>query len=332
MIYKSELESLDYADVVILPKQTNVYSRDSVNLYMKNKVHHPIFCSPMRGIASPELIVHLGYLGGVGILHRFFEDEADRYNAIEYIGQFSYPFGISVGINNWEDELKLVDFAYALGVNYVCVDSANAHNKRVIDATYALCEHRNQHNMDFEVISGNVVTFEGAMELAKTGVDFMRIGIGNGWLCSTSNYTSIGMPSLTAIQECSRAKLYYPVKIIADGGVKSSGEAMKAFIWGSDAVMCGSLFGKALEANNGGVMYGMSSSRLQAEMGKQIKSNEGLVKEIPEDELRPLKEIYDELTYGLRSGLSYLNVEDINKIHQADIQYIEVGRNTLKNL
>jgi IMP dehydrogenase len=333
MIRKSDLIPLDYQDVVILPKHSTVKSRNDVNLVMAGRTHHPIFCAPMRGIASPELVIQLGYLGGVGILHRFFESEQDRFNAIERVGQYNHPFGIAIGINNWNDEMKFVEFAYALGTSFICIDSANAHNQRVIEATNKLASYKHKKNLDFQIIVGNVVTYRGALTLAENGANLIRVGIGSGGLCSTSNFTSIGCPSLTAIQDCAEIKAYYPnVGIIADGGVKSSGEAVKAFAWGADAVMCGSLFGKAIEANNGGVIYGMSSTKLQKEMFKEIKSNEGLVKQIPTEELRPLSEIYNEFTYGIRSGLSYLNIDDINNIHNETIEYIGVGRGTLKSL
>jgi IMP dehydrogenase len=333
MISKSELESLDFADVLLVPKHTDVFSRDDINFYVGGKGHHPVFCSPMKGIATPELITQLSYLGGVGLLHRFFETQEERYEAVDKISEYAYTFGVSIGINNWEDELNFVHYAYKHGAEYVVLDVANGNNQRTISATKELYNYRYDHFEEFEIITGNVVTLDGALKLAEAGANFIRVGIGSGGLCSTSNYTGIGMPMLTAIQDCAKVKTHYPdVKIIADGGIKSSGEAMKAFVWGGDWVMCGSLFGRAKEANNNGVMYGMSSSRLQKEMNKIVKSNEGLIREIPREEIKPLKEIYNEFVYNIKSGLSYLNVDDINKIHQADIQYIRTGNGTLKNL
>jgi IMP dehydrogenase len=333
MIYKSDLEPLDYSDVLLIPNQTDINSRDDINFYVGGKAHHPIFCSPMKGIATPELIIQLSFLGGIGLLHRFFENTEERYEAIDKISEYAYTFGVSIGINNWEEELDIVHYAYKHGAEYIILDTANGHNQRTISATKDLYDYRSENWKQFEIITGNTTTLIGATKLAEAGADFIRIGIGSGGLCSTSNYTGIGMPMLTAIQDCAKVRKDYPnTRIIADGGIKSSGEAVKALAFGSNYLMCGSLFGRSKEANNNGVMYGMASHKLQLEMNKKVKSNEGLIREIPKESIVPLKDIYNEFIYNIKSGLSYLNVDDINQIQEADIKYIRTGNGTLKNL
>ena len=112
--------------------------------------------------------------------------------------------------------------------------------------------------------------------------------------------------------------------MLADGGIYNPGRALKSLVWGADGVMIGSLFGRAKESENNGIIFGMSSYELQERMNKTKKSNEGAVTIIPKEEIRPLEEIFNEFTYGLQSGLSYLGIDDINKIHETEIEYIKV--------
>jgi IMP dehydrogenase len=166
----------------------------------------------------------------------------------------------------------------------------------------------------------------GCHKLSRAGADIIRINIGSGAQCLTSKSIGIGCPALTSIQSCAGNKSIFPnVKLIADGGIYNPGDALKALCFGADGVMIGSLFGRAKEANNNGVIYGMSSYKLQERMNKTKKSNEGTVTIIPKDEIKPFQEIWNEFIYGLKSGLSYLGCNDINNLHDIDIEYIKIN-------
>jgi len=332
MIIKSELEPLDYDDVLLVPEQSSINSRKDVNIFVTDKKYMPIFSAPMRGISNVPFIKELSRLGGIGILHRFFSTEAERLEAIIQLRGVS-NYGVSIGINQWKKELVYVKLAVENGAKFICIDTATGHMQRTINSVSSLNEYRKKSGLDFKIVSGNVATYEGAYHLAQAGSDFIRVGIGGGSVCATRGVTSVGIPDLTAIQDCSNIKNFYPnVKIIADGGIKNSGNAMKAFVFGADYVMIGSLFGKSKESNNGGIVHGMSSYKLQNEMGKHLRSNEGLVIQIPQEDIRPLKEIYEEFIWGLKSGLSYLDCSDINELHNQEITYIKTGNGTLKKL
>ena len=114
--------------------------------------------------------------------------------------------------------------------------------------------------------------------------------------------------------------------LIADGGIYTPGDGLKALAFGADALMIGSLFGRAKEADNKGLIFGMSSYELQERMNKTKKSNEGKVTIIPQEEIRPLEDIFKEFTYGLKSGLGQLGVDDINNLHDAEIEYIRINK------
>lgn len=338
MLRESKIKSLSYDEVLLVPKYSEVNSRDDVNLFYKNENHFPIFSAPMKAISTPELIISLGKLGGVGILHRFFSNEKDRYEAIEKISENKIPFGVAVGLADIENA-PFLNFLESMHCDYICLDVAYGNLRKSLSATKTIERHKKIWNHNYKIISGNVATYNGIKNLYKNGAEYARVGIGGGSVCSTRNVTGCAVPDLSAIRDCYNfnktpifKKYSKKISIIADGGIKSSGEAMKAFAFGASHIMIGGLLAKAKEANNNGEYYGMSSKKLQTEMGKYLKSNEGLVKQIPEDEIRPLEEIFTEFLYGVKSGFSYLGCNDINNLKNIDIDYIKAGRGAIKNL
>jgi IMP dehydrogenase len=284
----------------------------------------------MLGISEPKVITEIDRLGGVGILHRFFKKSRQRYQATDKVAQTNpTDFGVSIGINNFEDELNYVQYAtFICEANFVVIDTASGYLKNTINAIIKLFEFRKEKLLDFQIIAGNVVDFAGAYHLALAGADMIRVNIGTGIQCLTSKSIGIGCPPLTAIADCAKIKDRFPhVKIIADGGISNPGRGLKALAFGADALMIGSLFGYAKEAKNGGKIFGMSSYELQDRMNKTKKSNEGKVTIIPKNKIRPFKDIFNEFTFGLCSGLSYLGIDDISKIHETEIEYIGVNNN-----
>jgi len=323
MIHKSELEPLSYDDIILLPNYSEIDSRDKVNLYLKDKTYMPIFSAPMKNISEPNFIIELDKLGGVGILHRFFEKDEDRYNAVDQISCCK-NFGVSIGINDWKNELRFVEYSIRKGCSFICIDTAYGNNENTIDAVEKLSEFR-KNFVGFYIIAGNVIDDLGCLGLIEAGANIIRVNIGSGLQCLTTRSIGIGCPTLTAIKSCSNIKQKYPnVMLLADGGIYNSGQMLKLMAFGGNGSMIGSLFGRAKECENKGLIFGMSSFMLQERMNKTKKSNEGTVTIIPKEEIRPLKEIFDEFTYGLKSGLSYLGCDDINNIHDIDIEYIKI--------
>lgn len=325
MIKESKLESLNYNDILILPNYSDIPSRDKVNLFVSGKSYMPIFSSPMKNISEPDMIIELSRLGGIGLLHRFFNYNSERYEAIDKVSQSANNYGISISIQDWDNEIKFVEYAVNKKCQFVCIDTASGHMKRTIEAVQRLYTFRKDKKLRFDIISGNVCTQQGCIGLAKAGSDMIRVNIGSGLQCLTSKSIGIGCPTLTAIKDCSRAKDLYPnIKLIADGGIYTPGDGLKALAFGSDYLMVGSLFGRAKEANNKGIIFGMSSYALQERMNKTKKSNEGKITIIPQEEIRPLEEIFSEFTYGLKSGISQLGCDNINDLHDIEIEYIKV--------
>lgn len=326
MLRESTLEPLGYDDILFIPKATKINSRDDVKVVSSVLGAVPIFSAPMKNISEPTLVAELCNLGGVGVLHRFFEKDEDKYSAIEEISKNTKkPFGISVGVNDIKSEEKVLVFALNRGCKYLVVDTASGYMQKTIDAVKHFSLLKNTY--DFKIIAGNVVDAIGCEGLIKAGADIIRVNIGSGAQCLTSKSISAGCPPLTAIKNCSSLKSKYPsVLFLADGGIYTPGHILQSLAFGADGVMMGSLFGRALEAENNGLIFGMSSFELQDRQNKTRKSREGKATFIPSEEMRPLKDIFNELAYGLKSGLSYLDCDDINKLHSLDIQYIRVNK------
>lgn len=324
MLIKSNLEPLNYDDVIILPNYSEIDSRDDVNLFLNGKNYMPIFSAPMKDISEVNMILELDKLGGVGILHRFFEKEIYKYEAVEILSSCN-NFGISIGINDWENEIKYVQHAINNNCKFITVDTASGYHKNTHEAVKRLSEYRSNKKLEFKIIAGNVVDESGCLYLIKSGADVIRCNIGTGDQCLTSKSIGIGCPPLTAIKNCYKIKEKYPhITLLADGGISTPRRALNALVFGSDGIMLGSLLGRAIECENNGIIYGMSSFFLQEKMNKKKKSNEGTVTIIPKEEIRQLKDIFNEFTYGLQSSLSYIGCKDINNLRNIDIEFIKV--------
>jgi len=324
---KSELHALNYDDVILLPQYSEIPSRDSVNLFIKDSGYSyiPIFSAPMKSISEPDFVIALGKLGGIGILHRFFKNEKQRYRAVDKIYSKKVPYGISIGINNWEQELEFVRFSAFRNCQWVVIDTASAYHKVTIEKLKALQNFKFENEFDFKIMVGNVVDSSICVDLCEAGADAIRVNIGSGSQCLTTKSIGIGCPPLTAIADCAKISEVYPwVLLVADGGIYTPRQATESLVFGASALMIGSLFGRAWECGNFGIIYGMSSYFLQGKMRKKKKSDEGKVTFIPFWKMSSLKKIFSKFTYGIKSGLSYIGCDDINKIHDIDIEYIDL--------
>ena len=144
--------------------------------------------------------------------------------------------GAAVGVSrDMEDRLKAL---VAAKVDVVVVDTAHGHSKGVIEAVGRIKDRY----PELQVVAGNVATAEATRELIAAGADAVKVGMGPGSICTTRVVAGIGVPQVTAIYDCSREASNYNVPIIADGGIKYSGDVVKAIAAGADIVMIGSLF------------------------------------------------------------------------------------------
>jgi IMP dehydrogenase len=176
--------------------------------------------------------------------------------------------GGAVGITDREARVQALLNA---GCDVICIDTSHGHSKGVLDAV------RNTKN-NFpacEVIAGNVATFEGAEALIKAGVDAVKIGVGPGSICTTRIVAGIGVPQMTAIMECARASAKYGIPMIADGGIKYSGDITKALGAGAHCVMIGGLFAGTEESPGETVLFQGRSYKVYRGMGSLEAMKEG---------------------------------------------------------
>jgi IMP dehydrogenase len=216
------------------------------------------------------------------------------------------------------------------GADVIVIDTAHGHSQGVIDAV----RHLKSTYPGIELVAGNIATADAAEALIKAGADAIKVGIGPGSICTTRVVAGIGVPQITAISECSRIAKKYDVSIIADGGIKYSGDITKAIAAGADIVMIGSLFAGTEESPGDTVLYqgrtyksyrGMGSIGAMKEGSKDryFQSDvESEVKLVPEGiegmvPLRgPLSANVHQLMGGLRAGMGYTGSRDIRDLQQ----------------
>jgi len=207
------------------------------------------------------------------------------------------------------------------------IDTAHGHSERVLNAVVAV--KRAFPNVD--VVAGNVATYEGARDLIDLGVDAVKVGIGPGSICTTRVVSGAGVPQITAISECARACRAAGVPLIADGGVKYSGDLTKAIAAGADSIMIGSLLagtdespgemilyqGRTFKAYRGmgsiGAMSQGSSDRYSQESGGKLVP-EGIEGRVPAK--GPLAELVFQLIGGLRAGMGYCGCRTISELQE----------------
>src|SRR6202007_1021393 len=208
----------------------------------------------------------------------------------------------------------------------VAIDTAHGHSERVMEAIKAI-----RHRLpEMHLVAGNVATFEGAKELISLGIDGLKVGIGPGSICTTRVVTGAGVPQITAIMESARAAEGTGVPIIADGGIKFSGDITKAIAAGASCVMIGSLFAGTEEAPGETILYQGRTFKSYRGMGSTSAMEEGSAdryaqeeedvqrgKSVPEGvEGRvpykgSLAALTDQLVGGLRSGMGYVGAENL---------------------
>jgi IMP dehydrogenase len=214
-------------------------------------------------------------------------------------------------------------------VDVLAIDTAHGHTTRVMDAIRAV----KRKFPELQLVAGNVATAEGTRDLIALGIDGLKVGIGPGSICTTRVVTGAGVPQITAIAECSRAALDTGVPIIADGGIKFSGDITKAIAAGASAVMIGSLFAGTEESPGETILYqgrtfksyrGMGSlgameagsadryAQETAERGKTVP--EGIEGQVPYK--GPLAGLVEQLVGGLRSGMGYCGAATLKELQE----------------
>jgi len=300
-------KSIYYNDVNLVAQPCKVKSRKDIPVEL-----HRIIVSPMEAIVGKTFAVKANELGLTVCLHRFcsIEQQVELFNSLPN----KRNVFVSIGLNDWDR----VDALAEAGATSWLIDMANGYMAREInDCVIKLSERASIHDL----MMGNVHSERGFQMLASINTKpgtlrYIRVGIAGGSPCATNDSTGYNRGPITEIMEIDQSNPWDPYLdyrhkpfIIADGGIKNSGYAAKAFGAGADYVMMGGYFAKALEAEThqrgDGTYWGGASHKQQMlSTGKVYRHSEG--KEVPIlDELRPLEELVTELWGGISSAVSY---------------------------
>lgn len=301
--------SYGYDDVTIKPSPSNIDSRDDVDISVRLgenlKLDIPIIASPMKGIVGTEIIKRLDILGAMGILHRF-------HNSF-YVWDMEVR-ELKLNCENWGASISLGSDNYKylldLGAKIICIDVANGYMESLLKFVYDIRNVIDKSNYNTLLMAGNVAEREGSHDLRLAGADLVRVGIGTGNLCTTTKVTGIGIKPISALASC--VSFNEDIKLVADGGIRSSGDGMKALLAGADVLMLGSLFAQCLESSHNGIIYGMASRKLQEEYYHSVKSVEGIEKEA--EKKVPVKDFISEFVYGMKSACTYLNISKLEGV------------------
>lgn len=310
---------LTYDDVLIVPSKSAVRSRKDPQLTSRvtrrHSVELPFIAANMDTVTESGMAIAMAKIGGLGILHRFMtlEQQVQEVRLIKEAGVDLVA--ASIGVN--DESRERADALVKAGAKILTIDIAHGHSVSMMKTLKWL---KDKFGDRVDVIAGNVATPEGTVEMIENGADAIKVGIGPGSMCTTRMITGCGVPQLTAVAWCVDVARSKNVPIIADGGIRTSGDIVKAFAAGAESVMLGSLLSGCLETP-GEIHFGKKHYRGMASRAAQT-SWRGFLPEgmAPEGEATsvpvkgPVKDVVQELAGGLRSGMSYMNAGAVGEI------------------
>lgn len=318
-------QAITFDDVLLIPAYNHHESRRIVDISISDRLGKlnldlPVMSSNMDTITESGMANFMHSKGGIGVLHRFLSVE-------DNIAEFKRCKGsVFVSVGCTEAELQRAEALRDAGAEYFCIDVAHAHAKYVGKTLKTL----RQILADRCIMAGNVATYAGADYLASCGADIIKAGIGGGSVCTTRIKTGFGVPMLTCIQDCARSDR----SIIADGGIRTAGDIVKALAFGADFVMIGGMLagteptpGETITKPDGRIVKqyrGMASREAQEDFLGQMtewKTAEGVMTEVPFREDQDA--IIADIIGGLRSGLTYAGADSISEL-QRKLNYMVI--------
>lgn len=328
-------DALCFDDVLLVPQHSEIATRSAVDISVDlrglGRIVLPIISSPMDTVTGSRLAKRIAELGGLGIIHRYntIDDQCSEVsNTAHTLGfpDLTHHAGAAVGITG--DFIERASRLVESGANVICVDVAHGDHVTALSAIEKL---RSVLGYSVHIMAGNVATREGFDRLVRAGADSVRVGIGGGSICSTRIQTGHGVPTLWSVMDCAASENAGTVSIIADGGIKTSGDIVKALAAGADAVMLGSLLSGTDETPEGTVLRidgkthkryrGMASIEAQVEWRGHAASEEGVSAWV--ESKGSLEKVLASLEKGIRSGLSYSGATSISDLY-AKAKFIRI--------
>tara|TARA_B100001094_G_scaffold327588_1_gene386140 strand:+ start:2146 stop:3159 length:1014 start_codon:yes stop_codon:yes gene_type:complete len=281
-------ETIAFDDVLLVPKYSEILSRKEIDLSVElgsnfSSMSCPFVSSPMDTVTEDVMALEMSRQGGLGIIHRYNSIE-EQSRLVTKVSSETDKAAAAIGVSG--DFIERALAVYEAGARIICVDVAHGHHSLM---RAALCKLRDTFKDSIHIMAGNVATLEGFNDLADWGANSIRVGIGGGSICSTRIQTGHGVPTLQSVLDCSKTDR--EALIIADGGMKSTGDIAKSIAAGADLVMCGSLFagteespGDVFSSSDGKkykVYRGMASVEAQRDWKGSHNSVEGVSTTIP---------------------------------------------------
>lgn len=350
-------EGLTFDDVLLVPQFSKVVPLETslkTNLTKNIKLNIPVVASPMDTICESTMAIAMAKLGGIGILHKNMSIEeqceqvrlvktaqvgSDDNNAVlDKNNQLIVGASVSIG----SDFQERTNALYKAGIDVIVIDSAHGHSKNILVAV----QYAKENCPGLEIIAGNVATREAAISLIDAGVDAIRVGIGPGSICTTRVIAGVGVPQITAIMDVYEACAYTDCKIIADGGIKTSGDICKAIGAGASTVMLGQMLSGTTETPGELLEIDGKQYKSYVGMGSMVAMKRGSSERYFQNAKEPSKLVPEgiesmvaykgdvsdtifQICGGLRSGLGYNGAKNIQELSQK-ARFIKISNSGLK--
>jgi IMP dehydrogenase len=340
---KKITQGLTYGDVLLVPQYSQVIPKNvTTKSKLTNKINLniPIVSAAMDTVTEANMAIAMALNGGVGFIHKNLSISTQAEN-VKQVKQYNVDLsknplanvdgnerlivGAAVSIAN--NKIERVQALVDAGVDIITIDSAHGDSFNVINAVKTIKEKFT----NLQIVAGNIATKSGAKHLIKAGVDALKVGIGPGSICTTRIISGVGVPQLTAINDVYKYAKKKHIPIIADGGIRYSGDITKALAIGADCVMLGGLLAATTESPGKIVSIGKQKYKSYVGMGsmaamkrgssdRYFQNNVDASKLVPEGVEASLKfkgsvnNILYQLIGGLRSGMGYCGAQNIDEL------------------
>lgn len=309
------LQSLTYDDVSLIPtKVSRIKSRTETSTsceFLNIKLNLPVISSPMDTVSGIEMTKELSKLGCLGILNRF---DSSLDELITHTADDGLVKAVSIALNSPMEMIeKLVQKNFI-----ICIDTANANNSAVLNKSEEI-----KKKFNVPVIVGNIAHGATLQQLENAGADAVRVGIGSGSVCTTSVQTGIGIGQVSSLLNVYFAKQEskLKIKIIADGGIKHSGDVAKALALGADVIMAGRMFAGTRESPGEVIRYQgqlWKKYRGSASFGVKMRNEFIEGEETMVAYKGAVKNVVDNISDGLKSTMSYMDCYKIDELKNTD--------------
>lgn len=329
----SPLTGLTFDDILLLPRYSD-FGRDEISLKTRLtkdiEIELPFVASPMDTVTGSKMAKAISSMGGCAIIHR----NLSIYAQAQLVSEVTLSGGlVGAAIGASTGYIERAAALVHAGCRILVIDAAHGHARTILDAITTV---KKSYPL-IQVISGNIATYDAAIASIEAGADALRVGMGPGAICTTRVISGMGVPQVTALREVSRAALSHHIPVIADGGIKQSGDMVKAFAAGASSVMCGSYLAGTDEAEGEVIeregkkykVYRGMGSEGAMRQGAQVKSEDEYHGKSYKDRVLvaegveglvpykgPVRDVILQAVGGVKSGLFYTGARTIEELQR----------------